>query len=89
MARMIRKQIYIAPDQNKRLKRIAQELKTTEASLIRQGLERLFTVGAHSVQDLNIWEQELNFIKRRARLKVPPQKRAWRREELHGRRSLC
>ena len=89
MARMVRKQIYIAPEQDHRLKKIARELRTTEASIIRQGLERLFTVGVHSVQDLDIWKHELTFIKRRARLKLSPQKRAWRREDVHDRGSLC
>ncbi len=89
MARMIRKQIYIAPEQDHRLKKIARELKTTEASIIRQGLDRLFTVGVHSVQDLDIWEHELAFIKKRTRLKMPHPKRVWRRADIHERRSSC
>lgn len=89
MSRMIRKQIYIAPDQDQRLKKLARDLRTTEADIIRQGLDRLFTVGAHAVQNLDFWKQELAFIKKRARLKIPPKKREWRREDLHDRRSLC
>jgi hypothetical protein len=89
MTRMIRKQIYIAPDQNHRLKKIARELRTTEASIIRQGLDRLFTVGVHSIQDLNTWKQELSFIRKRARCGTPSPKRAWRREKIHERGSFC
>jgi hypothetical protein len=89
MARMIRKQIYIAPEQDHRLKKIARELRTTEASIIRQGLDRLFTVGVHSVQNLDIWKHELSFIKRRARLKSGPHRRAWRRDDIHERGSFC
>ncbi|MGB7623966.1 MAG: hypothetical protein WBN92_16595 [Terriglobia bacterium] len=89
MTRMIRKQIYIAPEQDHRLKKIAREMRTTEASIIRQGLDRLFTVGVHSIQDLDIWKHELSFIKKRARARIPSQKRAWRREEVHERGSFC
>lgn len=89
MARMVRKQIYIAPDQDHRLKKIARELRTTEASIIRQGLDRLFVVGVHSVQNLDIWKHERSFIKKRARLKTPPHKRTWRREAIHERGSVC
>ena len=87
MARMVRKQIYIAPEQDQRLKKIARALRTTEASLIRQSLERLFTVGAHAVQDLKYWKRELAFIKKRSQCGVSPPKRSWNRANLHDRRS--
>lgn len=88
MSRMIRKQIYIAAEQDRRLKKIARELKTTEAGIVRQSLDRLFTVGAYAVQDLDIWKQEVTFIRRRARMKKPQPKGAWRREDLHVRGSV-
>ncbi len=89
MSRMIRKQIYIAPEQDQRLKRIARELKTTEADIIRQGLDRLFTVGPHAVHDLTVWKQELAFIKKRTRLKVLSHKQVLHRDEIHDRGSVC
>ncbi|MDD5542135.1 MAG: hypothetical protein PHX83_03095 [Acidobacteriia bacterium] len=85
---MIRKQIYIAPDQDERLKKIARTLRTTEASIIRQSLERLFTVGPLPTQDLKHWKQELLFIRRRKRRNTASPKTTWNRADLHDRRSI-
>jgi hypothetical protein len=80
MSRMIRKKVYIAPEQDQRLKRIARELKTTEANIIRQSLDRLFTFGVHSLQNPDIWKQELEFIRMRPHVKVPRVRRPNLRE---------
>ena len=40
MAKMIRKQVYIEPEQDERLKEWAEETGKSEAEIIRQALDR-------------------------------------------------
>jgi hypothetical protein len=85
VARMVRKQIYIAPEQDALLKRRARELGLTESTLIRQGLEQ---VGRQPTvpPDEQAWEDELAFIRRRAGLPAVGGSRRWTREELYAER---
>jgi hypothetical protein len=41
MARMVRKQVYLSPQQNVRLRRAAVRLRRTEADVLRTALDRL------------------------------------------------
>ncbi len=88
MARMKRKQVYIERGQDRRLKALAERKKTTEAELIRQGLELLFGAGAgryEAGRDLAAWEREKAFIRSLIKRGPVTGKRAWSREELYER----
>lgn len=86
MARMKRKQVYIEREQDRRLKALAARKKTTEAELIRQGLELLF--GARKGEagwNLTAWEHEKDFIRSLIKKGPVAGRRAWSREELYER----
>ena len=102
MGRMIRKQVYIEPEQEQLLKRRSKELGISEAALIRQAIDRLDADGDESRSDrraweeakrviqermqLPAWEEELAFIEQRMQLRVPQTGRSWTREELYDER---
>ena len=90
MARMVRKQVYIDADQNRRLKQIAEDLGTSEAELIRRGLDYLERVEVKRETvtppvDPSAWEAEQKFIaERMERYKdVPQTGRTWTRDQLY------
>lgn len=94
---MIRKQIYIKPEQDEMLKRRAKELGISEATLIRLGIDRL-TQSRSEPTDKFAWEKELAFIRKRAweqskalikkrmAIDVPQTGRDWTRDELYEER---
>ncbi len=83
MARMVRKQIYLRADQDRRLKRLARELGLSEAELIRQSVDRAVLVEVAGYPDVAAWEAELRFIRER-RAKGPlPGRRDWTREDVY------
>lgn len=85
MSRMVRKQVYIEPEQEKLLKRRAKELGVTEAELVRRGIDQIARPGALLPLDPKAWDEAKKLIRERMRLKVPQTGRAWTREELHDR----
>ncbi len=84
MERMIRKQVYILPAQERSLKRLARQTGLSEADLIRKALERQIPA-LTGAPDLRAWDRERKFILRRMRLKGGAGKRAWTRDELYDR----
>ncbi len=102
MGRMIRKQVYIEPEQDELLKRRSKELGISEAALIRQAIDRLGADGDESppnrqaweeakrvIQErmkLPAWQEELAFINQRMQLRVPQTGRSWTREEIYEER---
>jgi hypothetical protein len=86
MARMIRKQIYIEPEQERRLKERARKLDVSEAELIRRGIEEILSEPSEDDERVTAWEKELEFIRDRAKLKVPQSGRTWTRVELYDER---
>lgn len=85
MSHMIRKQIYIEARQEQLLKRLAKDLGTTEAELIRQGLDQVLGSGLSAIPNLRAWERERAFIERWAKKGAVKGKRTWRREDLYDR----
>lgn len=82
MGRMIRKQIYLHPRQDKILKEMARARGVSEAELIREAIEYRLTIGREPRRDEGAWETERLFIKA-LRQKPLRKARAWRREELY------
>jgi len=83
---MVRKQVYIEPDQDKLLKRRARELGVSEAELVRRGIEAIG--GGLSLvfgYDRLAWDEELSFMRERMEIAVPQTGRQWTREDLYDR----
>jgi hypothetical protein len=83
MARMVRKQIYIEPEQEALLKRLSEETGLTEAEIVRQAIERQARVPLAPSRDLSAWREERAFIQRLIEQGSVPGGRTWRREDLH------
>ena len=88
MGRMIRKQVYIEPEQEELLKRRSKELGVSEAALIRQAIDRLHLGAAdgRSLPGRPAWEEAKRVIQERMKLRVPQTERGWTREELYEER---
>ena len=63
MARMIRKQIYIGPAHEARLKKMARVRKTSEATLIREAIDRQVASAVPLSLDPEAWEHALRFMR--------------------------
>ena len=87
VGRMIRKQVYIEAEQDRRLKRQARALGVTEAELIRRGLDGIRETSPALVPDERAWREERAFIRRRARLRARGRGRGWSREDLYAYRT--
>ncbi len=85
MTKMVRKQIYLEPRQEAVLKRMARELNTTEAELIRQAIDQQVSGALYLPRDLNAWEREKKFIRNLIQLGPVPGGRNWQREDLYDR----
>ncbi|MCL4466221.1 MAG: hypothetical protein M1389_09365 [Chloroflexi bacterium] len=84
MERMIRKQVYLEPAQEARLKRVAELTGQSEAELIRRALDQqIATLSVRRNQ--HAWEAEKAYIQKRIRRGRLPGGRTWTRDELHDR----
>ncbi len=83
MSTKVRKQIYIEPRQDNRLKQLALSTGISEAEIIRQAIDRHTQSLQLSQPDLSAWEQEQEFIKQLIEQGSVKGGRTWRREELY------
>lgn len=83
---MVRKQFYIAREQDESLKRKAKEYRISEAELVRWGIDEVTRGGGRFVADDEAWEAAKRHMEERARMKVPQRPRTWTREELYDER---
>lgn len=85
MEAKIRKQIYLAPEQNEYLKQTSQRLGISEAEIIRQALEnqarRQHVPGRRDWA----WERERQFLNYLLAQGSVPGGRDWKREDLYER----
>jgi hypothetical protein len=87
MSRMVRKQVYIEPEQAALLKQRANELGISEADLIRQCIDQLAQGQTIIPLDPKAWQEEIAYIRERARLqRALGKQRSWTREELYDER---
>ncbi len=84
MSKMIRKQVYIEPEQEVLLKRLSREQGLTEAELIRSGIVKLSS-RSNVVRDITFWEEEKRFIRSLMKKGALKGKRRWTREDLYER----
>ena len=78
---MVRKQVYIKPEQDRKLKRLARKLGVTEAEVLRRCVDEMpETKDALEETPEESWLKLLEFMHERAR-KVPGSTVKWRRED--------
>lgn len=87
MAKMIRKQIYLRPNQDRILKDMVRETGVSEAELIRLAIDDRLVSGVAPKQNLNAWEKEREFIETLMKKPVShvTKPRSWKREDLYER----
>lgn len=86
MATMMRKQIYIEPQQDALLKQWAQETGKSEAEIFREALDNWMTDKQRRQEAQAAWEQVRAFAKEWAAQGPIPGGRTWTREELYKER---
>jgi hypothetical protein len=87
MGRMIRKQVYITPAQDRVLKRRAASLGISEAEVIRQSLAQFEESSVSYPTRPGAWREAVEFMKERAaRLPDLKGKRTWKREDAYEER---
>ena len=85
MPSMLRKQIYIAPRQERLLKTRASELHISESELIRDGIDKALKTETTAAHDPKAWEEEKKFITSLMKKRAVKGGRKWTREELYDR----
>jgi predicted DNA-binding protein len=86
MSTMVRKQVYIEPQQEVALKQWSMESGQSEAEIIRQAIERWLEEQARQQQYvLAAWQAEKAFIADLMAQGVIPGGRTWKREDLYDR----
>ena len=86
MATMIRKQIYIEPEQEAQLKQVAHQLGVSEAEVIRRAINLHLSELKDARQAAKRWEEEVAFMRSRIGLtptgngQSGPRIEAWRKE---------
>ena len=83
MSRMIRKQIYIQPEQDALLKARAKTLGVTEAELVRRGIDALMSSNDMLADERQkAWDRELEFMRSRIDPQAVQRPRNWTRQEI-------
>jgi predicted DNA-binding protein len=83
MTTMVRKQVYLEPDQNEQLKKWAEETGKSEAEIIREALDRWLEQERKLRDAEEFWEMEKSFIESRIAEGPVDGGRTWTREELY------
>ena len=85
MATKIRKQIYIEPEQEELLKRLAHAMGMSEAQIIGEAIERYARELSRPVHSQKVWADIRVFITKRMEQGPVSEERTWRREDLYDR----
>ena len=86
---MIRKHVYLDARHERELKRMARESGKTEATIIREALDRLIAEIRLDKERTEAWNAERAFIDQwTAKGPVAGAQRRWRREDLYDRKGL-
>jgi hypothetical protein len=83
---MIRKQVYIQPEQDASLKQRAGMLSITEAEVIRRAIDRQLALLGPGIRDLSAWDRERAFISERMAGKPSAGGRKFRRDAVYEER---
>jgi hypothetical protein len=86
MPAKIRKQVYLDPSHDRELKRMARATGKTQASIIREALDRLALDTRLEKKRMEDWKAERSFIDQWiAKGPMPGRQRRWRRDDLYDR----
>lgn len=85
MSTMIRKQIYIEPEQEAQLKQLASRTGMAEAEIIRQAIDQYVAAARRLPRNRKVWEEEEKFIAELMAQGPVEGGRTWRREDLYER----
>jgi predicted DNA-binding protein len=85
MARMVRKQIVIEPEQERALEAHAKALGVSQSALIREAIDALLKDAEEQAQRKAAWEAIEDLWRRADREGWGSGGRTWTREELHER----
>lgn len=88
MSRMVRKQMYLRKDQDRRLKQVARRMGLAEAEYIRLALDRALSEPAEPVpapRDVSAWDDIMAFLRARHAKGPLPGTRDWKREDIYDR----
>ncbi|MDO8879481.1 MAG: ribbon-helix-helix protein, CopG family [Coriobacteriia bacterium] len=85
MARMVRKQIVIDPEQERALEARAKALGVSQSALVRQAIDSLLQDAEEQERRLQAWERLRAGSERAARDGIGSGGLGWNREELHER----
>ena len=86
MSVMVRKQVYIQPQQEKLLKQRAAEMGVSEAEIIRQAIDHWLEEKARQRQAKKAWEKARILMEELYAQGAVPGKRTWTRDELYEER---
>ena len=82
---MVRKQLYIAPSQQRTLRMLARKTGKTEAQVLRDALDEHARALADTEWRVAAWRAVEKAIEKRARASRPATSRRWKREDLYDR----
>ena len=85
MSTRIRKQVYIDPEHEEALKRLAEASGRSEADLIRAALDHHISHTAPIKRSYEAWQEIEPFIGKRMKQDSLTGARAWKREDLYDR----
>lgn len=85
MGNKIRKQIYIAAEQEEKLKQLAILTNLSEAEIIRQALDKHTAIYHLTTRNLVAWDAERAFLESLIAAGPIPGGRAWTREDAYDR----
>ena len=81
---MVRKQLYIEPEQNTMLREQAGMYDVSEGQIVREAITAYLKTGSQPQEiDLNAWEEERQFIASRLGDPKGGTRRTWTRGELY------
>jgi protein subunit release factor B len=83
MSVMVRKQVYIKPQQETRLKQRAIETGMSEAEIIRQAIDYWLAEQARKHRTEKAWEKAQALMEERYAQGAVPGERIWTRDELY------
>ena len=85
MTTKVRKQIYLEPEQNLRLKHLAATTGLSEAEIIRRTLDEGLSVAITRRPSLSAWLRELDYIEQLIAKGPVEGGRTWKREDAYDR----
>ena len=84
--KMVRKQVYIGTEQDRRLKRKAREQGVSVSELVRRGIDLVTLYEPRNFADNQTQQHDLHFQQERERIAALGKTRGWTREDLYDRR---